>query len=217
MSLLLTLLLQAGTVVPPPPAAMPNSSDTKASDKARKVEPSGNPGSWITTGDYPADALRKQQEGTSNLTVAVDTQGKIESCTAVGPFESLNVAACTLIRERAQFSPALDAKGRPVKSVWTRSVRWRIPPNNNNNLHSPIDVLRTMKVGLTTTITMIIEKDGSISSCEDITEIDGKQQNATGPCYQMPAKVEPLLDADGKPSRERIELRTEMTRKALQQ
>lgn len=74
-----------------------------------------------------------------------------------------------------------------------------------------------MKQGLTTVITMTIEKDGTISHCDDKSEIDGKPQKSIGPCAQMPKKIAPLIDENGSPTRERIELRTEMTRKVLPQ
>ena len=211
MSLFYMLLLQAGTVERPPAEQSASSSS-----KARPVQPVGNPAGWVTQDDYPAEALKNRLEGSSNFTITVDTQGSVESCSAVGPFESLNVTTCDLIRERGRFTPARDALGRPIKAAWSRTVRWKIPEGTSGlNLQTPINILRQMKQGLTTVITMTIEKDGTISHCDDKSEIDGKPQKSIGPCAQMPKKIAPLIDANGSPTRERIELRTEMTRKVL--
>lgn len=92
----------------------------------RSVNPLGNPGSWMNSGDYPSDMRYRGYQGLVHFRLIVDEQGKPKSChiqlsTRPKDFED---AVCNGIMKRASFEPALDAAGKPVASYYFNSVRF---------------------------------------------------------------------------------------------
>ncbi len=88
-----------------------------------------DPASWVTTDDYPAAALVANKEGVSAIRWDVTAEGKAENCTVVSSsgMAELDQAACNAILSRARYTPALDKKGRAIRTTATRRVRWQIP------------------------------------------------------------------------------------------
>ncbi|WP_197423710.1 energy transducer TonB [Novosphingobium sp. CCH12-A3] len=95
----------------------------------RSPKPKGNPGEWVTTRDYPSEALRNEQEGTVGFRILVGTEGVPSGCevTMSSGSAMLDSATCDLIQSRARFSPAMDAEGKAVVGTYSNSVRWTIP------------------------------------------------------------------------------------------
>ncbi len=108
----------APVVAPPPPKFQP-----------KAAVPKGNPGSWATTNDYPARALREEREGTTGFRVTVGPDGKVTDCqiTSSSGSPDLDDAACSNIRRRARFTPATDGEGQPTSGSYANRVRWVIP------------------------------------------------------------------------------------------
>jgi TonB family protein len=78
--------------------------------------------------DYPAEALRRGQEGDAQYLLLVDQNGKVAGCHVLLPsgVPILDAMGCVVIQNRAKFTPAFDAKGKPVRStVVTPKIRWR--------------------------------------------------------------------------------------------
>jgi hypothetical protein len=88
----------------------------------------GNPLEWITTDDYPSAAVNSETQGTTAMFWQIGTDGAIEKCTIVGPSGSplLDAAACSALRKRGRYTPALDKDGKPVISHASRRVVWRL-------------------------------------------------------------------------------------------
>lgn len=84
--------------------------------------------STITGDDYPAEALRIGAQGTVGFTVAVDASGQVIGCTidAGSSDASLDRATCDIVRQRARFRPATDARGRAVSGTFSATVAWRL-------------------------------------------------------------------------------------------
>lgn len=126
----------AAPVTKPSPAAAP-AFDTASLDPACRTPgpevvaaaPEGDPATWFTTDDYPAEALRKDEQGLVVIRYRVALDGRVDQCTVVTPSASasLNAASCNILRERARFTPAHDARGCPVPSYSTRRIRWQLP------------------------------------------------------------------------------------------
>ncbi|WP_163596934.1 energy transducer TonB, partial [Klebsiella pneumoniae] len=74
--------------------------------------------------DYPASALRNDEEGEVKFKLTVAGDGNVERCeiTASSGFADLDAATCALIARRARFSA--PRPGMPYHS----SVIWQIPP-----------------------------------------------------------------------------------------
>ena len=95
------------------------------------TQPASNPGTWLSSSDYPTEMLRQGQNAIVRFRLIVGEDGKVISCavqSAAGPTDFRDWT-CGLIKRRAKFRPALDAAGKPVKTYWLSSVRWGIPPD----------------------------------------------------------------------------------------
>lgn len=90
--------------------------------------PTGSLASLISEADYPGAALRNEEQGKVGVRLAVDTMGRVSSCSVFEPSgsASLDAATCTLLKERARFIPARDANGRPVTDTFVQRINWRI-------------------------------------------------------------------------------------------
>jgi TonB family protein len=91
--------------------------------------PKGNPGSWVTTNDYPVRSLRTESEGVSSFRLTIGTDGRVTGCQITGSNgdPDLDLATCTNVTRRARFQPALDRQGNPVEGYYSNRVRWQIP------------------------------------------------------------------------------------------
>jgi hypothetical protein len=81
---------------------------------------------YLTDEDYPTQALDEGASGTSRFTLLVDEKGMLKDCTVeeTSGIASLDAVGCGLLAQRAKFTPALDAAGKPVRSVVSTAVRW---------------------------------------------------------------------------------------------
>ena len=95
----------------------------------RLAVPHGSPASWISNDDYPARALRNEDEGLARYRLVIATTGKVTACeiTASSGSNELDRETCRLLTRRAQFEPASDASGAKVVGTYSGSVRWQIP------------------------------------------------------------------------------------------
>ena len=93
------------------------------------VEVKGEIRSIFRPEDYPAEAMKKRQEGRVQFLLLIDEQGKVAGCNIVqaSGIPALDGMGCLVIMERAKFQPALDKQGRPIRSAYvTPPVVWRI-------------------------------------------------------------------------------------------
>jgi len=125
--------IQTVTVAPPPPPAIvlappPAAAPPPPAGPTSGAKPKGNPGSWATTNDYPARALREEREGTTGFRVSVGPDGRVTDCsiTSSSGHPDLDQATCDNVRRRARFSPALEG-GQPTTGTYANRVRWVIP------------------------------------------------------------------------------------------
>ncbi|WP_254772233.1 energy transducer TonB [Sphingomonas sp. NFR04] len=93
------------------------------------VKPMSNPGSWVTENDYPALALREEHEGTVGFLLQIDASGIPISCSIArtSGSEELDERTCAILVQRARFSPARDAKGKPMAASYSNRLSWVIP------------------------------------------------------------------------------------------
>lgn len=91
--------------------------------------PIGNPGEWVTSGDYPASALRSGTAGTTGFVLVVADDGTVADCSVASTSGSaeLDAQACALISQRARFEPARDESGRAIAGTFASRVHWQIP------------------------------------------------------------------------------------------
>jgi TonB family protein len=125
--------------------------------------PIDNPGLWVTTNDYPAKALQEKREGTVGFSLTVGPDGRVANCRIIftSGSDDLDTTACTLISQRARFSPAKNAKGTAISGSYANRVRWQIPARVQHvasNIPIP-------KAGYANT-SFIVDEKGRPSKCE---------------------------------------------------
>ena len=118
------LMLQAGAPPAPPPSP-------PAPPMAVRPEPArarANLASLISNEDYPAEALRNEQEGTVSFRLNVGPDGTVKNCTITrsSGHAALDSTTCRVLTERALFTPARDSLGRPTYDSVSARIVWRI-------------------------------------------------------------------------------------------
>ncbi len=105
---------------PPPPPTSPY---------AQRVTPRGAPQTWLTDKDYPLQARRARQSGTTGFRLDVDARGRVTKCTITSSSGSavLDATTCSLLRKRAAFNPAMGHDGKPMPATWSSRFRWQMP------------------------------------------------------------------------------------------
>lgn len=221
------------------PSACPSPSTFEAPlSEVLKTNPRGaipftNPGSWVSTNDYPSLALREERGGISGFTLAVSADGKVSSCSITAPSGStdLDEATCANISRRARFYPATDIKGRPIAAAYTNRVTWRIPERSTYNYafdndfsaaypRSPIadhyfqwpepadypTAVKNAGHEGETLVALTIDEQGKVATCE-VAKTSGFTilDEASCPFASTKWTFKPALDFDGKPTKGRIE------------
>lgn len=83
----------------------------------------------FSSDDYPEEAWTRNQGGSVQFLLLVDEKGKVAQCSVLKPsgIPALDGMGCQVIRKRAEFKPALDHQGKPMRSsVTTPLVVWRM-------------------------------------------------------------------------------------------
>ena len=95
----------------------------------KPAAPKGSPANWVRSGDYPKEALRKEQSGIVKFRLDLDEAGKVIGCHILRRFkpDPFSDLTCQLLTQRARFKAALDVAGKPVKSFYINTVRFVTP------------------------------------------------------------------------------------------
>jgi protein TonB len=96
---------------------------------ARTPQVKGDRTAWVTTEDYPPEAVRNGEVGRVEIMVRVGINGRVASCqiTASSGHRALDEATCYYYTKRARFLPALTTDGMPVEASHADRVRWQLP------------------------------------------------------------------------------------------
>lgn len=122
------------------------------------LKPLSSPGSWVTDDDYPPAAARQNHQGTVAFQLMIDSSGLPAGCSVVqsSGFEELDQQVCSLMVQRARFSPARDASGKAIAAPYKGRFTWRMqqdetvfrPGSNRAEFELSADnVLRTCRIG----------------------------------------------------------------------
>ena len=143
MALLLALLL-AAPAPPPPivaapvtppaprvvqnPAPAPFAIDAAFEAPAVRAVPKGPVERLISFEDYPAAALRAEEQGTVRVVLTVAPTGRVTHCTVTASSGSatLDATTCRILYSRARFTPARDAAGNPVADRFLTGLSWSL-------------------------------------------------------------------------------------------
>jgi|GEM_PF-4666415 len=92
------------------------------------ARPLGDPGAWITPGDYPSRALRESWSGVTRLHLIIDGNGRVSACSVIASsgHDMLDTVACDKVSQRARFTPAHDGSGTMHEGTFDTAIRWQI-------------------------------------------------------------------------------------------
>jgi protein TonB len=98
----------------------------------REIKPArakANLASYVSDEDYPSNAVRNEEQGTTRFRLAVGPDGKVKDCTVTSSSGSsaLDSTTCKLMRQRAKFQPATGTDGKPTSDTVTSAIRWVLP------------------------------------------------------------------------------------------
>jgi TonB family protein len=86
--------------------------------------------SYFSDDDYPASAMRAEEEGNVSFNLTISREGTVSDCviTSSSGSAALDETTCRVLRERARYTPAMDARGHAVAGSDNGRVTWRLPP-----------------------------------------------------------------------------------------
>lgn len=177
-------------VAPPAAAERPDYAVEPARDRPIPI---GSEYDWLTNADYPIEAWRNGEQGFLAYRLDVDSAGAVTGCriTQSEATPSLEAATCRLLRERARFAPAKDAKAKPVASAHSGYFTWerREPEFGNGSFN--IKIAFTIDEQGKTTNCRVIDRSGVVPP-------DMLRTFERNPCPAGKGGV-PARDAEGRP------------------
>jgi protein TonB len=114
---------------PPAPPAPPPPPPPPAPVKVQPAKARANLASYFSDDDYPQDAIRNEQQGTTGVRLDVGPDGRVTNCvvTSSSGSSSLDNTTCRLLKSRARFTPATDSTGAKTTDTQTTRIRWQLP------------------------------------------------------------------------------------------
>jgi hypothetical protein len=135
-------------------------------------KPIGAPTSWITTKDYPQDALRARERGYVPIRLTVSPAGEPLDCKHSTQSLVLGRAACRLSLQRARFSPASDAAGQKYYGVFETIVAFGVVGHSMPDRPEKADLILTVTTlppkspdSVMVPIAFLVDTEGSIGDC----------------------------------------------------
>lgn len=97
---------------------------------ARPPRPLNDVATWFGPDDYPAQAIRRNQEGRVRVALLIDADGRPSACEVMesSHHRLLDRATCRAAVRHARYAPARDRSGAAIPArVDLSAVRWRLP------------------------------------------------------------------------------------------
>lgn len=85
--------------------------------------------SYFKDDDYPDDAIRNENSGSTAFSLLIDEKGRVVDCmvTQTSGHALLDTQSCAIVKTRARFTPARDLAGKPTRDRATSRINWRLP------------------------------------------------------------------------------------------
>jgi TonB family protein len=167
-----------------------------------------DPRRWATYADYPAEAFRGGDEGTTAIRLLVDPQGRVEKCYIIlsSGSKSLDSASCQLPTRRARFRPATNVQGELIYATYDTTINWAmLSPNGKYQKTSVAETVLTINklpagfdYGQIVRIEMLISDNGAVLGCKAVKD-EAVPKLAALACTRLVATMqpEPLKNAPG--------------------
>ncbi|WP_221239484.1 energy transducer TonB [Sphingomonas xinjiangensis] len=96
-------------------------------DRSKAPSPRVPAGSFMVDDDYPKEALRLKQEGSTQVLLPISKRGSALGCKVLDSSgsPSLDEATCTMLR-KLKYNPARDADGRTVSGDFITRLQWKL-------------------------------------------------------------------------------------------
>jgi TonB family protein len=172
----------------------------------------------FSTEDYPPSALRSGEQGTVTFLLKIGVDGLVKDCSIAESSGSpiLDSTTCRLLTTRARFSPARNARRKPVEDTYRARIRWVLPDDSEDETMSfpgrataYLPILFTMndypKAAIkarhqgTTTYRLSIGPDGAVTGCT-IVQSSGWEELDSTTCriLRERARFNPARNAAGE-------------------
>lgn len=88
-----------------------------------------NPSLWVSSDDYPVEALVGEKQGDVLMLWAIGGDGRVSECRVLksSGTPALDRASCRALTARARYNPVKDAAGNPIVTHSVGRIAWRIP------------------------------------------------------------------------------------------
>lgn len=188
------------------------------------VRPKGNPASWVTSDDYPTDALIKEKSGTVAFKLVVTKWGSVADCqiTSSSGSTDLDEATCEKVVVRAKFYPATDKDAKSIAGTYSNRVRWIVPQVSPvvrvdqypySSEQEPLPRRKRQQTFMESgffDVEMTIKKDGTVGECIESGDLFQKMGEKETMCSE--ARIngeghEPYFDSSGQPVEKKVRLR----------
>ncbi|MDI1297440.1 MAG: energy transducer TonB [bacterium] len=188
--------LTLSSLVPLMLAAAPAPNQSVPSQRAA---PAASPGSWFSDADYPAAAMRMEQDGITAFQLDVDKTGTPTRCTITSSsgVALLDQTTCDKLMERARFTPARNASNKAVADTYAGRMAWRLPEADGTMSLPPLPYVQV--------VTFMVNLDGSVSDC--VAMLNGKPAQPQICADIVSSRRYPVQrDATGKPMRQKLRM-----------
>lgn len=114
------------------------------------VQPARLKSGQIGMDDYPASALRAEEEGSVSVEFTAAASGRVEDVRVISSSGSaaLDEATCRLIERRFRYEPARDSNGDPVPQRVAQTVRWELQDDERAEPDPPAGMMKSLGRGL---------------------------------------------------------------------
>lgn len=180
-------VMMAPPMPPPIRMAPPAQPPTPQSPSGTPAQAIGRLG-WLSSDDYPAAALRNEEQGTVAVWLDIGTDGRVTGCTisSSSGSSSLDAATCRIFRSRGRYRPARDVAGQPVPGAVRERIRWALPDFETLPLEPAF-------AGFEARV-----EDGGVSDCEAVYAAPGENELAALGCEIVLPLGWPLPEAFGR-------------------
>jgi TonB family protein len=171
-------------------AQTPTQAPADASSAAPHAAPKAlaNLASYISDADYPAEAIRNEEQGTVSFRLHITPDGRVGRCEVVesSGSASLDETTCRIMTERARFTPARDSNGAAIADQVDARIRWVLPEPSRRFEPPPVRAVSLVDLGRivrpsdypaearrqgvegVVDIAIVVAADGSVDQCVTI-------------------------------------------------
>jgi hypothetical protein len=167
-----------------------------------------DPVMWVSNDDYPLEAIRFGQQGSTGIRIIADREGAPTSCVVVfsSGSQRLDGVSCDVVAKRGHFLPAKDRKGQAVAGAVRRNIIWRLPDTIDPIIPAPADfTLNSPKAtplaaGRSWSFAVEVDAKGKNRNCRAMNE-DVPAAASRSVCRQFKRRwrIDPLRDDRGNP------------------